>query len=129
MEFELPFNTTSLSNENLQEIEMAVKDAKKWPPPAIGIQATVTAGAYIGEHDLDVLQKNRGEAVEAYLRKLGIPSENIYVDPVIMTDDFLVKRTDGELAVRQVEIELAPICKGSCQWMCGDPRPKQDEEE
>ncbi|WP_241495848.1 hypothetical protein [Paraburkholderia monticola] len=117
---ELPFNTTALSKENRQLIENAVKVAKKWPD--VDIQAIVIAGAYIGERDLDILQGRRGEVVKTYLRKLGILSKNIYVEPVTMTDSYVTKRPDGELAVRQIEIELTPICRGSCEWMCDDPR-------
>ncbi|MGF6985600.1 hypothetical protein QFZ99_005141 [Paraburkholderia atlantica] len=117
---ELPFNTVELSMENRRAIAEAVEEANKWPD--VQIQAIVMAGAYIGEHDLDVLQERRGENVQAYLRKLGIRSENIYIVPKTLTDGFVVKRADGELAVRQVEVELHPICKDSCAWMCDDPR-------
>jgi hypothetical protein len=121
VELELPFNTTALSAANRRLISDAIRKAKKWPD--VQIQAVVTAGAYIGERDLDLLQDRRGEMVKAYLRKLGIPSKNIYVEPVTMTDGYVVKRTDGELAVRQIEIELSPMCKGGdCRWMCEDPR-------
>ncbi|MCC8392711.1 hypothetical protein LJ656_08935 [Paraburkholderia sp. MMS20-SJTR3] len=120
MGFELPFNTIELTKEDMVIIADAVEDTKTWPSPAVGIQATVSAGAYIGERDLDVLKKRRGDAIKAYLMELGIPSRNIYVDPVVMTDDVVFRRADGGLAVQQIAIELAPICKGgSCAWMCG----------
>jgi hypothetical protein len=117
---ELPFNTVELSKENKRAIAGAVDEAKKWPN--VKIQAIVMAGAYIGEHDLDVLQERRGENVQAYLRKLGIRHENIYIVPKTLTDGFVVKRADDELAIRQIEVELHPICQGSCAWMCNDPR-------
>lgn len=117
---ELPFDTVELSKENQRAIADAVEEAKKWPD--VQIQAIVMAGAYIGEHNLDVLQARRGENVQAYLRKLGIRSENIYIVPKTLTDGFVVRRDDGEFAVRQIEVELHPICKDSCAWMCNDPR-------
>jgi len=121
VELELPFNTTALSEANRRLISDAVSKAKKWPD--VGIQAVVTAGAYIGERDLDVLQDRRGDVVEAYLRKLGIKRDNIYIVPTTMTDGYVVKRPDGEPAVRQIDIEISPICKnGDCRWMCDDPR-------
>ncbi|APA89352.1 hypothetical protein BJG93_26965 [Paraburkholderia sprentiae WSM5005] len=117
----MPFNTTALSEGNRRLISDAVGKAKKWPD--VQIQAIVIAGAYIGERDLDILQDRRGEVVKAYLRKLGILGKNIYVEPKTMTDVHVVRRSDGELAVRQIEIELTPLCKGGdCRWMCDDPR-------
>ncbi|WP_230563739.1 hypothetical protein [Paraburkholderia translucens] len=115
---QLPFSSTALSKENRQLVEDAVKKAKNGPDGRI--HAIVIAGAYIGERDLDVLQDRRGEVVKTYLTKLGIPSANIYVEPATMTDSYLVKRPDGEVAVRQIEIELSPICRGSCEWKCAD---------
>ncbi|HEY2022150.1 hypothetical protein [Paraburkholderia sp.] len=118
---QLPFNTTALSTDNQQSIEKAVKEARKWPD--VGIQTIVIAGAYIGERDVDVLQDRRGKVVEAYLRKLGIPSKDIYVEPKTLTEVFAHKLPDGTTHVDQIEIELSPICKdGDCRWMCDDPR-------
>ncbi|WP_233839030.1 hypothetical protein [Paraburkholderia sp. ZP32-5] len=118
---QLPFNATALSNDNQRSIEKAVREAKKWPD--VGIQAIVIAGAYIGERDLDVLQDRRGDAVKAYLRKLGIPGKDIYVEPKTLTEVFARKLPDGTTRVDQIEIELSPICEdGDCRWMCDDPR-------
>ncbi|NUX56242.1 hypothetical protein FSB65_22945 [Paraburkholderia sp. JPY418] len=116
----MPFNTTALSKDNRLSIQKAVKEAQKWPD--VRIQAIVIAGAYIGERDLDILQDRRGEVVKGYLRKLGIPSPDIYIEPKTLTDVFAQKLPDGKIRVNQIEIELSPICKGSCEWMCDDPR-------
>ncbi|SMG56253.1 hypothetical protein [Paraburkholderia susongensis] len=121
VELRLPFNTTALSREDRRVIANAVSRAKRWPD--VQIQAIVIAGAYIGERDLDDLQERRGENVQAYLRKLGIKSKNIYIEPKTLTDVFAHKLSDGTIRVQQIEIELSPICKeGSCEWMCDDPR-------
>ncbi|MGF6265539.1 hypothetical protein OKW34_004612 [Paraburkholderia youngii] len=120
VELQLPFNTTALSKDNRLSIQKAVKEAQKWPD--VRIQAIVIAGAYIGERDLDILQDRRGEVVKGYLRKLGIPSPDIYIEPKTLTDVFAQKLPDGKIRVNQIEIELSPICKGSCEWMCDDPR-------
>ncbi|NML32551.1 hypothetical protein HHL14_17110 [Paraburkholderia sp. G-4-1-8] len=117
----MPFNTTALSNANRRLISDAVSKAKKWPD--VQILAVVVAGAYIDERDLDVLQDRRGEVVKTYLRTLGISSKNIYVEPYTMTRGSVMTRPDGEPDIRQIEIELSPICKdGDCRWMCDDPR-------
>lgn len=117
---EIPFNETKLSAANRLAIAKAVDEAKKWPD--VQIQAVVMAGAYIGEKNLEELQDRRGEAVKAYLRQLGLKSDYIMIDPTTLTDEYIVRRPDGELAVRQIDIELTPLCKGSCAWMCSDPR-------
>ncbi|MEX3788576.1 hypothetical protein [Paraburkholderia sp. BR14374] len=117
---ELPFNATALSTADRRAIAGAVGEAKKWPN--VQIQAIVMAGAYIGERNLEELQDRRGQVVKAYLRKLGIRSEYIMIDPTTLTEGYVVKRPDGSPTVRQIEIELTPICKGSCAWMCDDPR-------
>ncbi|EDZ99908.1 hypothetical protein BH160DRAFT_4764 [Burkholderia sp. H160] len=117
---ELPFNATVLSTADRRAIAEAVGAAKRWPN--VQIQAIVMAGAYIGERNLEELQDRRGEVVKAYLRKLGIRSEYIMIDPTTLTEGYVVKRPDGSRTVRQIEIELTPICKGSCAWMCDDPR-------
>ncbi|MGF6964714.1 hypothetical protein OKW43_001719 [Paraburkholderia sp. WC7.3g] len=120
VQLQLPFNSTALSKDNRLSIEKAVREAQKWRD--VRIQAIVIAGAYIGERDLDILQDRRGEVVKGYLRKLGIPSADIYVEPKTLTDVFAQKLPDGSTRVNQIEIELSPICKGSCEWMCDDPR-------
>ncbi|HEY2020410.1 hypothetical protein [Paraburkholderia sp.] len=117
---EVPFNKTKLSTADQRAIAKAVDEAKKWPD--VQIQAVVMAGAYIGEKNLEELQDRRGEAVKAYPRQLGIKSDYIMIDPTTLTDGYIVKRPDGELAIRQIETELTPLCKGSCAWMCDDPR-------
>ncbi|EEA01889.1 hypothetical protein BH160DRAFT_2809 [Burkholderia sp. H160] len=108
VELQLPFNSTALSKDDRQVIERAASRAKKWPD--VQIQAIVIAGAYIGERDLDILQDRRGEVVKGYLRKLGIPSADIYVEPKTLTNVFAQKLPDGKTRVNQIEIELSPIC-------------------
>ncbi|MGF6968098.1 hypothetical protein OKW43_005126 [Paraburkholderia sp. WC7.3g] len=116
VELELPFNTTELSKEQRQTIKTAFERTKEWPK--VEIQAFITAGAYTGERDLETLKEHRGKLVKAYLTGLGIRSKDIYIGTKTMTDFFVVKRPDGELAVQAIYIELTPICGGSCQWMC-----------
>jgi hypothetical protein len=117
---ELPFNAIALSNEQRQEIRTALAETKTWPK--VEMQAFVTAGAYIGERDLNFLQERRGRVVKAYLTELGIRNKDVYVGPETMTDLYVVQRPDGELAVQAIHIELSPICGGDCQWMCDAAR-------
>jgi len=116
VELDLPFNTSAFSNEQRRKIEKAVEDTKKWPK--VEIQAFITAGAYTGERDLETLQERRGKVTKAYLTELGIKSKDIYIGNKTMTDFYVVKRPDGEPAVKAIYIEINPICGGDCQWMC-----------
>jgi hypothetical protein len=117
---QLPFNTTTLSNAYRLTIADAVIKARQWSD--VQIQAVVIAGAYIGELNLEQLKKDRAENVRTYLTQLGIRSGNILVEPKTFTDQMVGKRPDGTLEVEQIVVELTPICNGSCEWMCDDPR-------
>jgi hypothetical protein len=117
---QLPFNTTTLSNIDRLAIAHSVLEAKKWPD--VQIQAVVIAGAYIGERDINRLKQTRAENVRAYLQQLGIKNENILIDKKTFTDEMVEKRTDGTLDIHQIIVELTPICRGSCAWLCDDPR-------
>ncbi|QBQ98456.1 hypothetical protein E1956_02050 [Paraburkholderia pallida] len=98
----------------------SVIEAKKWPE--VQIQAIVIAGAYVGERNIDRLKAARAENVKAYLQQLGIKTENILIDRKTFTDEMVMRRSDGTLDVHQIIVELTPICKGSCAWLCDDPR-------
>lgn len=117
---QLPFNTTTLSNADRLAIADAVLEAKKWPD--VQIQAVVIAGAYIDERDLDQVKEARARTVKAYLQQLGIRNENILIDKKNFTDEMIVKRPDGTTSIHQIVVELTPVCKGSCAWLCDDPR-------
>ncbi|MCC8404057.1 hypothetical protein LJ655_19595 [Paraburkholderia sp. MMS20-SJTN17] len=119
-EIELPFNTTALTSANKHAITIALIEAKKWPD--VQIQAVIMAGAYTAERNMDQLKEGRAKNVKAYLQELGISSENILIEKHTFTDEMAVKRPDGTLGYRQVFVEFTPICKGSCAWMCDDPR-------
>jgi hypothetical protein len=116
----LPVNTTTLSNADRLAIANSVIEARKWPD--VQIQAVVIAGAYIRERDIDRLKEARAENVRAYLQQLGIKNENILIDKKTFTDEMVNKRTDGTLDIHQIIVELTPICRGSCAWLCDDPR-------
>lgn len=116
----LPFNTTTLSNRDRLALADSVIAAKQWPD--VQIRAVVIAGAYIRERNLDRLKEARAENVKAYLQQLGIESQNILIDRKTFTSEMVGKRPDNTIDVRQVLVELTPICKGSCAWMCDDPR-------
>ncbi|NML30790.1 OmpA family protein [Paraburkholderia antibiotica] len=119
-EIELPFDKSALTNANRLAIANAVIEAKKWPD--VEIQAVIMAGAYTAEHDIDRLKEGRARNVKAYLQQLGISSQNILIEKHTFTDEMVVKRPDGTPGYRQVFVEFKPICKGSCAWMCDDPR-------
>ncbi|QVN22760.1 hypothetical protein JYG32_24745 [Burkholderia pyrrocinia] len=109
-----------MSNTGRLAIANIVIEAKKWPD--VEIQAVVIAGAYKSEKNVERLKEIRAENVKAYLRQLGIKSENILIDKKTFTDEMVVKHPDGTLTIHQIVIELTPICKGSCAWLCDDPR-------
>ncbi|WP_254615276.1 hypothetical protein [Burkholderia pyrrocinia] len=117
---QLPFNAADISNTGRLAIANIVIEAKKWPN--VEIQAVVIAGAYKSEKNVERLKEIRAENVKAYLRQLGIKSENILIDKKTFTDEMVVKHPDGTLTIHQIVIELTPICKGSCAWLCDDPR-------
>ncbi|WP_232071218.1 hypothetical protein [Paraburkholderia pallida] len=117
---QLPLNTITLSNAGRLRIADSVIEAKKWPE--VQIQAIVIAGAYVGERNIDRLKAARAENVKAYLQQLGIKTENILIDRKTFTDEMVMRRSDGTLDVHQIIVELTPICKGSCAWLCDDPR-------
>ncbi|MGF6261207.1 hypothetical protein OKW49_002108 [Paraburkholderia youngii] len=117
---QLPLNTTELSNADRLTIADAVISARQWPE--VQIQAVVIAGAYISEGNLEQLKKDRAENVKAYLKQLGIRSENIIIEPKTFTDQMVAKRSDGTLDIEQIVVELTPICGGGCERLCDDPR-------
>ena len=119
-QLQFSFNTTTLSNADRVAIANSVIEAKKWP--RVKIQAVVIAGAYIREKDVEKLKGARADNVKAYLQQLGIGAENILVDKKTFADEMIEKRPDGTIKIHQVIVELTPICKGSCAWMCDDPR-------
>jgi hypothetical protein len=119
METRLPFNSTSLTNEGRLAIASIVLEAKKWPD--VDIQAVVIAGAYVGEKNAEKLKSERGAVVSAYLVQLGIRPQNVLIEPKTLTDQ-MVKNEDGSLNLHQIAIELVPLCNGSCERLCGDPR-------
>ncbi|WP_269503021.1 hypothetical protein [Burkholderia sp. IMCC1007] len=93
---------------------------KKWPD--VTIQAILIAGAYINEANVDNLKDERAENAKSYLQQLGIRAENTLIDKKTFTDEMVVKQPDGTIDVHQMVVELTPLCKGSCAWMCDDPR-------
>ncbi|MCA8016836.1 hypothetical protein [Burkholderia metallica] len=117
---QLPFNATDISNADRLAIANIVIEAKKWPD--VEIQAVVIAGAYKNEKNVERLKETRADIVKAYLQQLGIKIENILIDRKTFTDEMLVKHPDGAVTIRQIVIELTPICKGSCARLCDDPR-------
>jgi hypothetical protein len=117
---QLPFNATDISNANRIAIANIIVEAKKWPD--VQIQAIVIAGAYKSESNVGRLKDVRAENVKLYLQQLGIKSGNILIDKKTFTDEMLVKHPDGTLTMHQIVVELTPICKGSCAWLCDDPR-------
>ncbi len=117
---QLPFNTADISNADRLAIANIVIEAKKWPD--VEIQAVVIVGAYKGEERVEWLKEVRAENVKAYLQQLGIKSGNILIDKKTFTDEMVVKHPDGMLTIHQIVVELTPICKGSCAWLCDDPR-------
>jgi hypothetical protein len=119
IETRLPFNSTSLTNEDRLAIANIVLEAKKWPD--VDIQAVVIAGAYIGENNAKKLKSERGAVVSAYLVQLGVKPQNVLIEPKTLTDQ-MVKNEDGSLNLHQIAIELVPLCHGSCERLCSDPR-------
>lgn len=117
---QLPFNATDISNRDRLAIADIVIEARKWPD--VEIQAVVIAGAYKRERNVERLKETRAENVKAYLRDLGIKGDNILIDRKTFTDEMVARNSDGALTVHQVVVELTPICKGSCAWLCNDPR-------
>ncbi|MBB3261960.1 hypothetical protein F4827_006834 [Paraburkholderia bannensis] len=119
LETRLPFNSTSLTNDDRLAIANIVLEAKKWPD--VDIQAVVIAGAYVGEKNAGKLKRERGAVVSAYLVQLGIKPQNVLIEPKTLTDQ-MVKNEDGSLNLHQIAIELVPLCHGSCERLCSDPR-------
>ncbi|WP_233465642.1 OmpA family protein [Burkholderia ambifaria] len=115
-----PFNTTTLSNADRVAIANKVIEAKRWPN--VEIRAIVIAGAYFQESNIEKLKNIRAVNVKYYLLQLGISAKNIYIDKRTFTDEVASKRPDGSIDIQQVIVEFTPICKGSCAWMCDDPR-------
>ncbi|MCA8154621.1 hypothetical protein [Burkholderia contaminans] len=117
---QLPLNTTALSNADRVTIADSVIKAKRWPN--VEIQAVVIAGAFVYERNIEELKDMRGENTKAYLQQLGISIDHILIDKKTFTDDMITRRPDGTIKTNQVIVEFTPICKGSCAWMCDDPR-------
>jgi hypothetical protein len=119
IETRLPFNSAELSNEARLSIADIVLEARKWPD--VDIQAVIIAGAYEKEKNGEKLKRTRGEAAREYLVQLGLKPQNILIEPKTLTDQ-MVKNDDGTLNLHQIAIELVPLCKGSCERLCDDPR-------
>ncbi|NHV27276.1 hypothetical protein HAV18_13600 [Burkholderia sp. D-99] len=117
---QLPFNTTTLSNADRVAIADSVIAAKSWPN--VKIQATIIAGAFVYEKNIEILKDTRGENVKEYLQHLGISVDHIVIDKKTFTDEMITRRPDGTIKTNQIIVEFTPICKGSCAWMCDDLR-------
>ncbi|MBN3787575.1 hypothetical protein [Burkholderia sp. Ac-20353] len=115
----LPLNSTDVTNSDRLKIADAVIEAKKWPD--VEIQAVIISGAYTKERDGEHLKDERAKVASAYLKQLGIKNDNIIIDKKTFTDD-MVRKSDGKLDLYQIDIELAPLCRGGCQRLCDDPR-------
>ncbi|OXI43880.1 hypothetical protein [Burkholderia aenigmatica] len=119
---QLPLNTTTLSNADRVTIADSVIEAKKWPN--VEIQAIIIAGAFVYERNIEKLKDIRGENAKEYLQQLGISTDHILIDKKTFTDEMITRRPDGTIKTNQLIVEFTPICKGSCAWMCDDPRVK-----
>lgn len=119
---QLPLNTTTLSNADRVTIADSVIEAKKWPN--VEIQAIVIAGAFVYERNIEKLKDMRGENAKEYLQQLGISTDHILIDKKTFSDEMITRRPDGTIKTNQLIMEFTPICKGSCAWMCDDPRVK-----
>ncbi|WP_164462736.1 MULTISPECIES: hypothetical protein [Burkholderia cepacia complex] len=64
----------------------------------------------------------RGENAKEYLQQLGISADHILIDKKTFTDEMITRRPDGTIKTNQMILEFTPICRGSCAWMCDDPR-------
>ncbi|MBZ5791924.1 hypothetical protein K8353_17580 [Burkholderia contaminans] len=117
---QLPFNTTTLSNADRVTIADSVIEAKNWPN--VKIQATIISGAFVYEKNIEKLKDMRGKNVKEYLQQLGIGVDHIVIDKKTFTDAMITRRPDGTIKTHQIIVEFTPICKGSCAWMCDDPR-------
>ncbi|MCA8296725.1 MULTISPECIES: hypothetical protein [Burkholderia] len=117
---QLPLNTTTLSNADRVTIADSVIEAKKWPD--VEIQAIIIAGAFTHERNIEELKDMRGENAKEYLQQLGISTDHILIDKKTFTDEMITRRPDGTIKTNQMILEFTPICKGSCAWMCDDPR-------
>ncbi|ORT85641.1 hypothetical protein B7G54_13805 [Burkholderia puraquae] len=115
----LPLNSIDVSNADRLRIADAVIEAKKWP--GVEIQAVVISGAYTKERSGELIKDKRAMGAVAYLKQLGIKNENIIVEKKTFTND-MVRKRDGTLDLYQIDIELAPLCRGGCQRLCDDPR-------
>ncbi|MXN78217.1 hypothetical protein GR157_26145 [Burkholderia sp. 4701] len=117
---QLPFNTTTLSNADRVTIADSVIEAKKWPD--VKIQAVVIAGAFVYEKSIEKLKDMRGENVKEYLQQLGFSADHILIEKKTFTEEMITRHPDGTIKTDQIIVEFTPICKGSCAWMCNDPR-------
>lgn len=116
----MPFNATDISSADRLAIANAVLRAKK--RPEVQIQSVVIVGAYKGESNVEMLKETGADNVKTYLQQLGIKSGNILIDKKTFADAMVTKHADGTLTIHQIVVELTPICKGSCAWLCSDPR-------
>ncbi|UEP22083.1 hypothetical protein LL999_03735 [Burkholderia ambifaria] len=115
----LPLNGIDVSNADRLRIADTVIEAKNWP--GVEIQAVIISGAYTKERSGEQLKDERAMRAVAYLKQLGIKSENIIVEKKTFTDE-MVRKSDGTLDLYQIDIELVPLCPGGCQKLCDDPR-------
>ncbi|WP_157379560.1 hypothetical protein [Burkholderia ubonensis] len=118
MESSLPINSVSISNEDRLKIVDMVLSARKWPD--VEIRGIVYAGGYVLEHNPNALAVERAKLLKDYLIQLGIKEGNIWVDTRI------IKKPDvsmnGKKELNQISVTLVPICAGSCERLCNDPR-------
>ncbi|WP_157660127.1 hypothetical protein [Burkholderia ubonensis] len=118
MESSLPINSVSISNEDRLKIVGMVLNARKWPD--VEIRGIVYAGGYVLEHNPNALAAERAKLLKDYLIQLGIKEGNIWVDTrVIKKPDVSM---NGKKELNQISVTLVPICAGSCDRLCNDPR-------
>jgi hypothetical protein len=114
----LPLNSTGIPNSDRIRIANMMLAAMQWPD--VEIRGIVYAGGYIKERSPKAIAAERAAILKSYLVQLGVKEENIWVDTRIIKEPDIDDK--GNATLDQISVTLVPICKGSCERLCSDPR-------
>ncbi|MBN3777456.1 hypothetical protein G3O06_07810 [Burkholderia sp. Ac-20345] len=117
----VPLNYAGIPNDYRLKLVDMMLNAQRWPD--VEIQAQIIASAYAGEKNASELAKSRGKQLKDFLVQIGIKPQYIYTDTHIVRTPYPLDST-GHSGYLQLGVSLMPLCKGSCAWLCDDPRVK-----
>jgi hypothetical protein len=114
----VPFNAVQIENTDRVKLADAVVRARTWPDVEIG--ANISAPAFATESDPRGLSEARARSIKTYLMQLGLDERNISYEPIVVAKP-VAKDKEGLEPLREIYVEIVPVCRGSCEALCANP--------